>query len=286
MAWTTNVKIPDQKSKAPPALTAVLTTTGPVLDMVHLGDSSNDIWDSRYDGNPWSQNSRLLNQRSKASPAAAGGLMVHLGDSSNRIWRLRWLNGWGENTILIDIDPVSGRGGSDRSPAVAFVPTGAIPNEENVMAYKEAGNDSLRDYFLSAASGHRTGGLSRTAPALAFFDGTLHMAHIGESSNNIWHAIWNREREVWVETRIQGQTSKAPPALAAFNTRLHMVHLGDSSNNIWHSVYDGNQWSTNLQVPDQQSKASPALASFNRRLHMVHLGDSSNTLWHSQWQDD
>jgi hypothetical protein len=91
---------------------------------------------------------------------------------------------------------------------------------------------------------------------------------------------------VWVETRIQGQKSKAPPALEVFNTRLHMVHLGDNSNNIWHSMYDGNQWSTNLQISDQQSKASPAPASFNGRLHMVHLGDSSNSLWHSEWQDD
>ena len=58
--------------------------------MVHLGESSNDIWHSTFDGNSWSPNVRIPNQQSWASPALAlyGGLlhMVHLGDSSKDIW--------------------------------------------------------------------------------------------------------------------------------------------------------------------------------------------------------
>jgi hypothetical protein len=88
MAWTPNVLIPNQESKATPAL-AYGGLEGPQLHMVHLGDSSNDIWHSRSDGNSWSPNVRISGQQTKASPALAyyGGLhMVHLGESSNDIW--------------------------------------------------------------------------------------------------------------------------------------------------------------------------------------------------------
>ena len=58
--------------------------------MVHLGDSSNNIWHSTFDGTSWSPNVRIEGQSSKATPALAefaGALhMVHLGDSSNDLW--------------------------------------------------------------------------------------------------------------------------------------------------------------------------------------------------------
>jgi Trypsin-like peptidase domain/von Willebrand factor type A domain len=58
--------------------------------MVHLGDESNDIWYSSFDGQDWTENTPIEGQQSKASPALAafeGRLhMVHLGDESNDIW--------------------------------------------------------------------------------------------------------------------------------------------------------------------------------------------------------
>jgi hypothetical protein len=276
--WTPNTAIPDQLSKAAPALSA----SGTALHMVHLGDTSNQIWHSTYDGSEWSPNRKLLNQKSKASPGAAGNTMVHLGDTSNRIWISSPIGQ--ENQILVDIDPVSGRGGSNAPPALALIPPGEIPGEELAMAYKEAGGTSLRYFFLSSRTGSRTGGLSRAGPALAFHEGTLHMVHVGESSTNLWHSIWDGRREVWVEKKIEGQKSKAAPGLADYNGRLHMVHLGASSNDIWHSVYDDDlrAWSED-KIQNQKSKASPALGVFRGVLHMVHLGNSSNAIWHSQW---
>ena len=46
MAWTPNVRIPNLKSWASPALALY----GGLLQMVHLGDSSTDIWHSTSDG--------------------------------------------------------------------------------------------------------------------------------------------------------------------------------------------------------------------------------------------
>jgi len=49
--WTPNVRIPDQTSKASPALAAFPGLQGipGTLHMVHLGDSSNQIWHFEYD---------------------------------------------------------------------------------------------------------------------------------------------------------------------------------------------------------------------------------------------
>jgi hypothetical protein len=121
---------------------------------------------------------------------------------------------------------------------------------------------------------------SKASPALASFGRQLHMVHLGNSSNNIWHSWFDGSR--WTRNvQIPDQSSKASPALASFGGRLHMVHLGNSSNNIWHSWFDGSRWSANFAAPNQLSKAAPALAAFGSRLHMVHLGNSSNNIWHS-----
>jgi photosystem II stability/assembly factor-like uncharacterized protein len=79
-------RIKSQLSQSPPAL-AVFNNE---LHMVHIGDSSNDIWWSAYDGNAWWSNRRIRCQFAQQTPrlAAQGGRlhMVHMGDSSNTIW--------------------------------------------------------------------------------------------------------------------------------------------------------------------------------------------------------
>lgn len=127
---------------------------------------------------------------------------------------------------------------------------------------------------------------SKASPALAAFANVLHMVHLGDSTNDLWHA-WSTDGETWAaDERIPGQQSKAAPTLATVGGELHLVHLGDSSNNIWHSwTVDGRHWEPNRQIAGQKSKAPPALAEWNGALHMVHLGDSSNDIWHSQSAD-
>src|SRR5262249_19534835 len=81
-----NEQLKGQLSKSSPALAAFAGK----LHMVHLGDSSNHIWWSAFDGNMWWSNTRIRCQLSKAPPelAVQGGVlhMMHLGDSSNHLW--------------------------------------------------------------------------------------------------------------------------------------------------------------------------------------------------------
>jgi hypothetical protein len=64
------------------------------LHLVHLGDSSNMLWHSIYDGSGWSPNVPIPNQLSKAAPGLSTFALVlqlvHLGDSSNNLWESTW----------------------------------------------------------------------------------------------------------------------------------------------------------------------------------------------------
>jgi hypothetical protein len=125
-----------------------------------------------------------------------------------------------------------------------------------------------------------SGQSSKAPPALAAFNGRLHMVHLGDSSNRIWHSVFDGSN--WSpNVEVPSQSSKASPALAVFNGRLHMVHLGDTSNNLWYSQFNGDKWTVNVRIPNQSSQASVAVGSFGRRVHLVHIGDSSHNLWHS-----
>jgi hypothetical protein len=269
--WTDNVRIPDQRSKAPPAL----ATRGSLLHMVHLGAGSNDLWHSTYDGGSWTENVRIPDQQSKASPALAayGGRlhMVHLGEGSNDLWH----STYDGNTWTPNVHIPNQR--SQAPPALAVF--------GGLLHMVHLGEDS-NDLWHSTYDGHAwtqnapiPEQQSKASPALAALEDRLCMLHLGDSSNDIWYSTY--DGSAWTtNVRIPEQQSKVSPALARFEGHLHMVHLGNSSNNIWHSIFDGT-WRPNVRVLSQTSKSSPALAALGPRLHMVHLGESSNDLWHS-----
>jgi hypothetical protein len=98
---------------------------------------------------------------------------------------------------------------------------------------------------------------SKASPALAGHRDRLHMVHLGNSSNTIWHSWFDGTK--WTPNRrIPGQTSQAPPALSVFNDRLVMLHLGNASDSIWYSHFDGQEWTANGRLP-YRSSARPAL---------------------------
>lgn len=126
------------------------------------------------------------------------------------------------------------------------------------------------------------GQLSRATPAIYEFNERLHMVHVGDTNNDLWHSEFDGNN--WTNnTKIPYQQSKAGPSIATYDQKLHMVHLGNSDNAIWHSWYDGTSWTPNVQLKGKSSKATPVLAMRGNYLHMVHLGNSGNELWHSYY---
>jgi HEAT repeats len=285
MTWTQNVVVSGQLSKASPTLAEY----DGHLHMVHLGDSSNRIWHSEFDGTSWTANVAIPDQLSKAPPALAafGGRlhMVHLGDSSNRIWHSEFDGtSWTANVAIPDQL-------SKAPPALA-----ALGGRLHMVHLGDSSNDIWWSQYdgtswmqSDGTPGNEriSGQQSKAAPALAAFEDTVHMVHVGDSSNRLWHS--ESDGDSWTTNiAIADQLSKAAPALAAFEDkcarrRLHLAHLGDTSNRIWHSEYDGNTWTRNLYLSDQLGKAGPALSPFASRLHLIHLGDTSNRIWHTSY---
>jgi len=135
---------------------------------------------------------------------------------------------------------------------------------------------------------------TKSAPALAVYDGKLYMVHGGDDQNDLWMSIydgqsWKKPDGTPGDERIPGQMSRVGPGLAAFDNglsgnALHLVHLGTGmSNIIWYSWSLGNNWAANEKIfPTQMSQASPTLVAGSQRLHMVHLGNGTD-IWHSRF---
>jgi hypothetical protein len=292
--WRAGSVIEGQLSKAAPALAAF--DLG--LHMVHLGDSSNDIWWSIFDGTLWRRpngtpgDQRIPGQQSKTTPALAvynNQLhMIHLGTSSNDIW---WSIYDGTTWNRPDGTP-----GNVQIPGQQSKATPALAVYNNQLHMIHLG-DSSNDIWWSIYDGttwNRPDGTpgnvqipgqqSKATPALAVYNNQLHMVHLGDSSNDIWWSIydgttWRRSDGTPGNERIRGHRSRAAPAVAVFTNRLHLAHIGESSNNIWNSSFDGNEWGADRRRYDGQSSAGPAMAAFGGRFYMLHMGDESNRIW-------
>ncbi|MFN0301173.1 MAG: M12 family metallopeptidase [Burkholderiales bacterium] len=133
---------------------------------------------------------------------------------------------------------------------------------------------------------------SRKAPALATFDGRIHLALVGNTPTGLlYHSTF--DGTLWSPSRkMSGKYSWTSPALATFDNRLHMIHgggpiqtgFGQSLPNtgLWYTFFgtDGT-WRPDVEIADQRSKARVALGGLGNCLHMIHLGKSSDDMWHS-----
>jgi hypothetical protein len=238
--WSNSEKIPIQSTQTSVALAEFHGK----LHMVHLGNGSNQLYWSIFDGVSWKDSQgnegdeKLGTQHSQATPALAVYRnvlhLVHMGDSSNDIW-------WS----MFDGSSWKDSHGS--------------PGDQPIKSQ-----------------------LSQSPPALAVFNNELHMVHIGDSSNDIWWSAYDGNAW-WSNRRIRCQFAQQTPRLAAQGGLLHMVHMGDSSNTIWWSIYDGSEWTPDQWIPNQLSQNTPELSSLpdGSRLLMVHLGDSEDDMWES-----
>ena len=79
MSWTDNEEIPDQASKAPPALAAFQGR----LHMVHLGDSSNDLFCRHGMSHFWI----LDNRRASSSVGTSARNFQMMGSAKSRPYK-------------------------------------------------------------------------------------------------------------------------------------------------------------------------------------------------------
>jgi len=285
--WSDSTEIPNQRSKTGPSL-AVFNG---VLQMVHLGDSSDDIWHSTFEGGHWTENRRIdIKSRgivafiAHPSDPTALGLLIYLGvnKAADGSYPLM-VSPCGPFGNFGGGTPLPGNFTSNHTPAVTFTPIGWL-----VVSVVGSGN-AMRFAFYSASppfslldEGIVKNQTTKTGPALATYANNIHLLHLGSGSNTIWHSLFIGTNFT-TNVPIKDQSSQATPSMAVFRDTLHMVHLGSGSDRIWHSTYK-TQWLPNVLVPGQTSSSRPALAATADALHLVHKGAGSNRLWHCMYR--
>ncbi|MFD9454166.1 hypothetical protein ACFWBC_13895 [Streptomyces sp. NPDC059985] len=140
------------------------------------------------------------------------------------------------------------------------------------------------------------------APALAVFDGALHLAYLELEGRVVGHlvrgpeGVWKhatREDDTFVD-RIEvggdhlldewkkGEGMRANLSLAVHDGRLHLLHGTDlSPGRAVHSVFDGKEW-RQIDMLEVAAWRTAALASFAGALHAV-LPAGEDRLKHLTW---
>ncbi|MGE0475068.1 MAG: hypothetical protein AB7P17_15645, partial [Nitrospirales bacterium] len=125
---------------------------------------------------------------------------------------------------------------------------------------------------------------TKAPPSLAVLGGKLHMVHLGESSDTLWHSTFDGTR--WTPNApVPNQKSQTTPALVAEPSRIHMVYLKDDSKNLMHTQFAGQQWTTPFFVKagrlSSKSHTTPALTyngQIEARLQLMFPADGSSNL--------
>jgi hypothetical protein len=278
--WSRPVAIPNQTSKTSSALALIQGQ----LHLIHLGQSSDELWHSTWNGTKWSDNVKI-NKQSRGRVALAGeGLLVYQSrspqpDGSYGLVHSLFQGGWSQSRPLPGTHPITDPMTTSDSPAAVltfgtWTVVRQVPHQDYMM-----GVSSYRPGFSGSVELIDTGvarELSEGVPALAADASGMHMIYLNKGSNDIWHS-----GPFGVARAVPNQFSKDSPAAAFHNGELHMVHLGSGSDNIWHSKFLNGAWTPNVRIPDHASNKPPAMASAPDGLHMVHKGAGSDRIWHS-----
>lgn len=240
--WDDGKEINGQVSNAGVALASFQNR----LHMVHLGESSNDLWYSTFNGQIWTPNVKIVGQKSKATPALAvlnNQLhMVHLGDSSDALWHSKNNgNGWTVNVRI----PLR----SDQPPALGRVPNGPLAGRLHMVVKKAYSAHEPESLWHSQYDGRQwrravriPGALTKESPTLVSgYPDQLHLIHLGKSSDNLWHMLYgpnktkNNSVEWFDERRLLAEESKTPVAVALFQGCYHMVSI--KGDNLMHTTF-------------------------------------------------
>ncbi len=272
--WSTPVAIQNQTSKTGSALALI----NGHLNLIHLGNSSNQLWQSVWNGLKWSDNTQIGQESNGRVALTNSGLLVY---------RSRYAEPDGSYGLVQSVSlgvqgawtrsgPLPDKITTDDAPAAVATSTSTVvvrqvPHQDYLMSNSNYGVGPGGVHFID--SGVLTV-YSAKPPALASNGYSFDVIYTYKGSKDLWHG----------SRPISGQSTKATPAAAYHKGVLHMVHLGASSDDIWHTMFVNGRWTENERIPNHYSGETPALASAADGLHMVHKGQSSNNIWHSIWR--
>lgn len=223
-----------------------LAVYGRQLYVAHLGKDTPSIWCSSFDGENWSQQTKVTDKNgceSTKTPALAsfGGklYMVYRGKESDTLWYCTFDGEkWSSQYNLTE---VNGAQSSD-APALAEY------DGKLYMVYRgKSGSNNL-----------------------------WYCYHDGQK--------WFGQTEITQEgRRTTGPQTSERVGLAAFDKKLYMVYRGKDSSNMWSCSFDGSKWERNETSITEQNSAktskAPALAVLGKNLYAVYRGEGSDRVY-------
>ncbi|MFJ8650687.1 hypothetical protein ACIRNI_31850 [Streptomyces sp. NPDC093546] len=127
-------------------------------------------------------------------------------------------------------------------------------------------------------SGHH----SSSNPALAEFQGRLHLVHRGGThDDNLWAAVYDAQTGWSADTQMPHHRSLEGPGLAVFDGHLYCVHRGHGNGDqkLWWATYKSSSgWSADREFHGHLSGAGPAVIAYRDanaetdQLLVVHRG--------------
>ncbi|MGW7438491.1 hypothetical protein [Streptomyces sp. NPDC054849] len=119
---------------------------------------------------------------------------------------------------------------------------------------------------------------SITPPALASFDGRLHVAFIREDKAVMWSRL---ENGVWRKPERIGQDqSLFAPALCAFKGKLFYAVTGTNGGLYWRTYTTSGGWSSIGKWDSYRSGFAPSIAAIPNRIWLTHVG-TDGLLYHN-----
>ncbi|MEU9623873.1 hypothetical protein [Streptomyces sp. NPDC048155] len=125
---------------------------------------------------------------------------------------------------------------------------------------------------------------SGDGPALAVYDGKLHLVHRAKHGNdyNMWHATYTTATGWGSDNKFRENNSLEGPALAVYGGELYCIHRGWGGNDQslwWTKLRTGQAWTGSQRLPNHLSSAGPAAVVFRDKngigadqLLVVHRG--------------
>jgi hypothetical protein len=133
---------------------------------------------------------------------------------------------------------------------------------------------------------------STEGPTAAMYRGLLHMFYKGRSTNDIWSAVYDPLKKMWLSgaqiinlpggRAVNPQTNKSPCA-AVYKDILYVVYKSASDNTICMMSWDGSTWNGGAPIKisggtNPQTNNSPYLALYKDELFLVHKWKDSDDI--------
>jgi hypothetical protein len=247
---------------------------------------------STFDGYAWTTNQQIPGQSSKAAVALTqhsdGKMhMVHQCGTSNYL--CHYTNASTSPNQWTPIATLSFE--SSATPALVSEPT----HHAVMMVWSPGGGvGSKLDYAFYDGSTQTWGpasvfqdltGFASQAPALAVFNGHVHMAY-AVSSGEIRFAEYTGSGWENRLSDVNSRWTRGAPSLTSYAGRLYLIHRGYNDNNIWWaSATDGVHFtSEQAYATSGTTQGTPALVTYGLQMVLSHIGSSSSNLFFSTYQ--